>query len=178
MERLIVSEFADEYQDWLGDDQAQRRAGWLDLPIGDLGRNHVLTVSPTDAVHEVVRAMCSRGCGAVLVADAGELVGIFTERDLSSRVVCEGRDVELTEVRDVMTRRPEVLMENDTLGQALRMLVIGGYRHVPVIDELGCATNVVSVRRIMEHVAELFPEQVFNAPLDSQPPPVPRADGG
>lgn len=138
----------------------------------------MLTVKSTDTVHEAVRAMCSRGCGAVLVAEGAELIGIFTERDLTMRVVCEGRDAELTEVRDVMTRRPEVLRESDTLGQAFRMLVVGGYRHVPVIDEIGRATNVVSVRRIIEHVAELFPDQVFNAPLDSQPPPVPRADGG
>jgi len=113
MERVIVSEFADEYQDWLGDDETRRRAAWLDLPLADLGCNNVLTVSSTESVHEVVRAMCSRGCGAVLVAEQGELVGIFTERDLSVRVVCEGRDVETTEVRDVMTRRPEFLLECD-----------------------------------------------------------------
>lgn len=178
MERLLISEFADEYQTWLVENSRVTRALWLDLPIGDLGYNNILTVGPDESVHEVVRAMCGRNCGAALVVEGGQITGIFTERDLAVRVVCEGRDVEATAVRQVMTAHPQALLESDTMGQALRMLVLGGYRHLPVTDARGCATNVVSVRRIVEHVAELFPDQVFNAPVASQPAPRPCSDGG
>jgi len=178
MERLIVSEFADAYQDWPGDEGSAKHAVWLDLPIGDLGPNRVLSVSPDVSVRDAVRVMSDVGCGAVLVADGGELLGIFTERDLSVRVVCEGLSAEHTRVGAVMTPRPEAIDAGDTLGQALRTLLLGGYRHLPVVDAAGRAVNVVSVRRIMEHVAELFPDQVFNAALSSRPPPRPSRDGG
>ena len=81
-------------------------------------------------------------------------------------------------VRDVMTASPATVLETDTLGQTLRVLVLEGFRHIVVVNPCGIPTNVVSVRRIVEHVAEYFPDKVFNAPLDSRPPCAPVCEGG
>ncbi len=178
MEYVVVGEFSDEYQDGLGSSESPRNDAWLDIPIAELGSPRVVSASPSESVYDAALRMGEQGCGALIVVHCDVLVGIFTERDLCTRVICAGRDPRRTPLDEVMTTAPATVLETDTVGQALRVLVLEGFRHIVVVNACGTPTNVVSVRRIVEHVVEYFPEKVFNAPLDSQPPCTPVCDGG
>ncbi len=85
--------------------------------------------SVLDAVH----TMNARNIGAVVVLDpAGELLGIFTERDVLRRVIDGRLDYATTVLEDVMTRKVLCLTPDSTVEEALMMVNAYGCRHLPV----------------------------------------------
>ncbi len=63
-----------------------------------------------------------------------ELIGIFTERDLVSRVVAPRLDPDRTPVAQVMTATPETIAPDQTLCDALNLMYEHGFRHLPVMN--------------------------------------------
>ncbi len=89
----------------------------FDEPVKSvMERGSGLTVSPEERVWSATKLMASRQASAVMVVEAGRLVGIFTERDIVFRVVAVGLDGYATRIGDVMTRAPVTLMPNSLSG--------------------------------------------------------------
>ena len=117
-----------------------------------------------DPIFKVVDEMKAKGRGAVVVEEDGTLVGIFTERDLMSRLDHSDALWQHVIVRDVMTPNPTVIHPDDSLAEALRRLVLGKRRHLPVVDDAGRVLNLLSIRDILNFVASKFPEEMLNLP--------------
>jgi signal-transduction protein with cAMP-binding, CBS, and nucleotidyltransferase domain len=117
-----------------------------------------------DPIFRVVDEMKSKGRGAVVVEDHGTLVGIFTERDLMSRLDHADALWQHVIVRDVMTPDPIVIHPDDSLAEALRRLVAGKRRHLPVVDPAGKVLGLLSIRDILGFIASKFPEEMVNLP--------------
>lgn len=119
--------------------------------ICDLLRNQVTIFAEADqTVLEVARLMVQHNIGAVPVLREGQLVGIFSERDLMSRVVVAGRDSAHTSVSHVMTEDPLTVAPDDALETCMTLMKRHGFRHLPVCvgREL---RGVVSLRDILLH---------------------------
>jgi CBS domain-containing protein len=120
-----------------------------------------------------------RGC--VLVTEDGSLasplVGIFTERDVLLRIVDRGKNPATLPLEAVMTTDPEVLNLNGTIAHALNKMSVGGFRHVPVVDEDNRPVFVISVRDIVEFLVEAFPREVLTLSSDGSVPVVRRRYG-
>ena len=101
-------------------------------------------------VLETVRAMVERNIGAVPVIQCGELVGIFSERDLMRRVVAEGRDPRATCMAEVMTDDPLAVGTGEDLETCMTLMRRHGFRHMPVCHE-GHLVGIVSLRDILLH---------------------------
>lgn len=155
---MVRSEFHDSY-----DDPIAMRAEILDTPIGELPLRDPITVEADATVADAVEAMNDHHIGCVLVLREGRLVGIFTERDVLTKVVFK-HDAALTPIESVMTPRPEVLELDGTIAYALNMMSVGGYRHLPVVDRDGRPVAVLSVRDIVDYLVQLYPEDVLNLP--------------
>jgi CBS domain-containing protein len=115
--------------------------------IGEIMSGNLLTVEPSASVTDVVRQMHEREVGAVLVVDGGNLVGIFTERDVLHAVASghlEGN------VEALMSRHPETIDATDTTGHAAAMMIHGGFRHLPVEDG-GKLAGIISIRDLIRH---------------------------
>ncbi|MGE0483130.1 MAG: CBS domain-containing protein [Gammaproteobacteria bacterium] len=95
----------------------------------------VLTIQVTATVAKAADLMKARGVGAILVLEGVNLVGIFTERDALYRVVAEGRDPTSTQIAEVMTANPTTVRPDSPFGQALEIMHVGRFRHVPVVDQ-------------------------------------------
>lgn len=109
-------------------------------------------------VDEAARRMSYFNVGAIVIVDEqGKLIGIVTERDITRRVVAERRDPAKTLLREVMSANPDALRPSDTAEDALRLMRVRGYRHLPVVDE-GRLVGMVSVRDLYE-VTKLDIEQ-------------------
>ncbi len=76
--------------------------------------------------------MAEQRCGSILVCDGDELCGIFTERDLLTRVVAAGRDASTTRLGEVMTPDPDLIEASEPVIEAVRRMDEFGYRHLPV----------------------------------------------
>ncbi len=150
-------------------------------PLQSLPVRQPLIFSGSNTVTEAMRAMQNEHRGVVIVTDDGtpssKLIGIFTERDVLFRIVDQGRNPATLPLADVMTSDPEVLPEKSNVAYALNKMSLGGFRHIPVVDEEHRPAFVVSVRDIIEYLVEAFPREVFNLPEGGRPSP-PRAREG
>jgi CBS domain-containing protein len=123
-----------------------------------------ITLSQHVSVREAVEKMNQGRVGCVLVEDKGQLVGVFTERDVLTKVATRRLDVDRTTLEDVMTPDPEFLTPDDGIAYALNKMSVGGYRHIPLVDDHGRPTGVVAMRNIVDYLVDLFPDKVLNLP--------------
>jgi CBS domain-containing protein len=112
---------------------------------------------------DAVAAMRRWGVGCLLVTASGRVVGVFTERDLLTRVLAPGRPLD-TPMRQCMTADPVTVAPKDSVRTAIKRMQKGGYRHLPVVDELGRPLGILSARRVVHYLVEHFPALVFNLP--------------
>jgi len=146
----------------------------FETPVRSLHVPRAIAVAPETSVDDTVKRMVAAEQGCVLVTGpGGRVMGIFTERDLLLRVVAKGLDLVRTRVEAVMTRDPECLTLDDTLGYALYKMTVGHYRSVPVVDDEGGAVGVLTQQEGVKALAALFPGAVYNQPPRSfeQKPP-------
>ena len=127
-----------------------------------------VAVEADTATAEVVRLMQAGRVAAVLVCEADRLVGVFTERDVL-RLLARRADLS-PPVRDVMSREVATVTDRATVGDAIRRMSEGGYRHLPVVrgDDPATPTGMIDVRGIMRYLVEHFPDAIYNLPPHSE----------
>jgi CBS domain-containing protein len=104
----------------------------------------------SQSVLELVQAMVDRNIGAVPVLRDGELVGIFSERDLMRRVVAAGLNPATTHVSAVMTDDPLTVGPNEDVETCMILMRRHGFRHLPICEGK-LLKGLVSLRDIMLH---------------------------
>ena len=114
--------------------------------VADHMSSDLLTVAADDRLGEAAKRMVARAVGAVLVLDGERLEGILTERDLM-RAVAGGYSDE-ARVSEWMTRHPETIDASDETDHAASLMIHGGFRHLPVVDE-GRVAGIISIRDLM-----------------------------
>jgi CBS domain-containing protein len=97
-------------------------------------RSVMVTGTPRQTVHTAARAMAEHRCGSIVVLDRDRLVGIFTERDLLSRVVAAGKHPARTHLAEVMTRDPDTIAADADVAEAIRRMDEGSFRYLPVME--------------------------------------------
>ena len=130
---------------------------WSCLPgvhmerIHDVVRDRELySAQSGDSVLNVARYMVERNIGAVPVLRRGELIGIFSERDLMKRVVCERLDPATTLVDQVMSADPATVSPSESVENCMRLMRERGFRHLPVCEG-SKLLGVISLRDLLLH---------------------------
>ena len=159
----MAGEFEDEYSATIDDDLREIRGVLFNDTIAVLSPAEPICLSEVATVHEAVQTMLSRRQGGVLITDAaGRLTGIFTERDVLTRVLGKDLDARRTRLGEVMTRAPEALTARDRVAYAVHCMSVAGFRTVPLVDGDGRPIGVVTVNDVIRWLAGLFPEAVLN----------------
>lgn len=96
---------------------------------------HVHAVEPAATVLEAVRRMNEERIGCLLVREGEQVVGIFTERDVLTRVLDRGLDPGTTTVAQVMTTEPVSVRPGLTVHEAMAVVTEKRCRHLPVIED-------------------------------------------
>ena len=156
-----------------GGERAERvfDARILKEPLSVLPQHTPLCFSRDQTVSEAMHAMQKEHRGCVLVTYDGTpgspLTGIFTERDVLFRIVDRGRNPATLPLKDVMTADPERVKVSQPIGAVLHMMSVGGFRHIPVVDEENRPVFVVSVKDVVQFLVDAFPREILNlaAPL-------------
>jgi CBS domain-containing protein len=118
--------------------------------IGELIAGQTLTVlEPGLDVRTAAQRMAEVNIGAAAVVDAGRLAGIFSERDIMSRVVAKGLDPSGTAVGVVMSKELVVADPADDVDSALQKMYSIRARHLPVVDD-GKLVGMISIRDLLE----------------------------
>src|SRR5579862_7131159 len=94
----------------------------------------IYSIDAGSTVLEAARFMMEHNIGALPVVRNGELVGIFSERDIMNRVVAAGRNPGTAKVAEVMTSNPRSVDTEETVENCLFLMREFGFRHVPVCE--------------------------------------------
>lgn len=130
----------------------------MDAPVSVVLKRkgyRVLSVPPTVSVLEAVQEMNLHKVGCILIMDGPHLLGVFTERDVLTRVVAEERTPSACRVCDVMTTKPCTITEDSTIGQTMDLFHNMNCRHLPVVDpKAGRVVGMISIRDISRWLAD------------------------
>ena|SRR5947209_3136601 len=114
--------------------------------LADVMTRDILAVERDVRLPEAAARMVARSVGAAIILEGERLVGILTERDVL-RAVASGRDAEST-VEEWMTRHPETIEPADSTDHAAALMIHGGFRHLPVVED-DRVVGIVSIRDLV-----------------------------
>jgi CBS domain-containing protein len=156
-----------EAEEYLQADEAKSRVlddRMIREPISTLQPLKPVCVEKGASVAEAVRLMQEHHIGCVLVTESKRLAGIFTERDVLREVAGRKIDAETTPVDELMTSNPETLTPGDPIVYALNKMSLGGFRHVPLIDDSQRPVGIISVKDIVDYIVDFFSNEVLTIP--------------
>jgi CBS domain-containing protein len=128
--------------------------------IGLICQRDVVTIREADDLTAAAQRMREKHVGYLIVAEPDALdkalkpVGVLTDRDIVVAVVARGVDPHALKVGDVMTRKPVVITEDDSIEDSVREMRRIGVRRMPVISQGGNLVGVVSIDDVLETLAE------------------------
>ena len=107
------------------------------------------TIAPDQTVQTAILLMAEKNVGALPVLEAGQLVGIFSERDYTRKILPEGRDPDTTLVREIMTMSSIFVRPEQSIEECMYMMTFGQIRHLPVMiaDEV---IGIISIGDIVK----------------------------
>ena len=116
--------------------------------LAEIMRPEPIVVAPEDTLGEVAERMTAVNVGAVIVKDYGRMIGILTERDLLKAMAARVHTSE-ARVRQWMTEDPLTASADADCEEAAQVMLEHGFRHLPVVDDGGNVTGIVSLRRVV-----------------------------
>ncbi len=119
----------------------------------------VVVAPSTTTVLEAAGLMAENNVGSVIVSDDGQVLGIFTERDLLQRVVAAGKDPASVLLGDVMSSPAKTCCFGTDLQKCAQELAGGHIRHLVVIED-GALVGLIGLRDILDAELESSQEQI------------------
>jgi CBS domain-containing protein len=133
-----------------------------DQNVGVLHTDDYVVVSPHTPLSQAIEAMKQDEGGCVIISDDGRVVGIFTERDLLTKVLGEKVDLE-SPIGQWMQPNVETLSPEATVGDAVRLMNERSFRNIPLVKK-GELIGSISVFDIITYLAECYPKATMNLP--------------
>jgi CBS domain-containing protein len=119
----------------------------ISSPIGALlsqkGKT-VWSVSPETMVFDAIQMMSDKNVGALPVMRGDEVLGMFSERDYTRKIVLKGRSSRETSVGDIMSSSPLIVTGDDSVDRCMRLMTQNRVRHLPVVEN-GRLVGIVSI---------------------------------
>ena len=117
------------------------------------GSLEVFSIAADVTITELVRQLCKKHCGALLIVDeVGRLAGIVSERDVI-RQLDAGADFDQVTVGEIMTRELVSVDPDEDIHAAMDLMVSRKIRHLPVVSE-GEPCGLVTVRDLIHAIRE------------------------
>jgi CBS domain-containing protein len=112
--------------------------------IRDTMTSNPRTIETSTPVAEAARLMSSEDVGSLPIVEGERLVGMVTDRDITIRVVAEGKDPQSTTVGDVASRDVVSVDPQQNLDEAVRLMAEHQVRRLPVVEEDGRLVGIVA----------------------------------
>jgi CBS domain-containing protein len=137
-------------------------------PISSLTLGAPLVIERGTSLKNALNMLQEEKKNCLLVIDNDKLNGIITERDILLKVTGKGFDFELVTVDEYMTPDPEFLTKEDPIAYALNKMHVGGFRHVPIVNDNLFPTGLISIGDIISTIADYFSMEIINLPPNNR----------
>ncbi len=123
------------------------------MTISELVGGGVVSMKPTDTVRQAAELMKKAEVGSIAVEMDGALEGILTERDVLN-AVADFEDLDRALISRWMTALPDTFGPEMAVEDAADWMLATGYRHLPVVDEVGTVLGMVSIKDVLWAVTD------------------------
>ncbi|HEY5622092.1 MAG TPA: CBS domain-containing protein [Pontiella sp.] len=113
--------------------------------------HNVLTVKPDQHIHEALDQMEKISAGTSVVMDAGEVVGIISERDVIRKVVLQNKSIDEVNVGDIMSTTLTTVTPDTSLDDCMKLMTEKRIRHLPVLREK-TLDGIVSIGDVVKYL--------------------------
>jgi CBS domain-containing protein len=113
--------------------------------VADVMTRGVRTLAPHDSIVKAAQAMEELDVGVIPVCDAQRLVGVVTDRDIVLRGVAQSRQIEKTQLKDVMSQQPCCCDEDDSIETVAEKMREAQVRRIPVVNHDRQLVGIVSL---------------------------------
>ena len=131
--------------------------------VGHLDLSPYLSVEGEEQVKEVLQRMREDKRNCVMVMKQDRLIGIFTERDVLTKVV-DRPEVWNRPIHEVMTPAPQTVGKDDEVHRATDMMNKGHFRNIPVVDSEENVVGNLTHYAIIKFLCDRFPQEIYNLP--------------
>ncbi len=128
--------------------------------ISDLELNKSPVIEENATVLIAIEEMKKLKVNCLAVIKSEKLVGILSEQDIVRKAFSKPD----LKVKDIMTEDPVVLIRNDMVAYVFHNMQIGGFRHIPIVDEDYKPLHMVSAHDAISYILDFFPEEISNLP--------------
>lgn len=108
-------------------------------------------IKPGATVFEALELLAEKNIGALPVVEAGQLVGIFSERDYARKVILRGKSSKSTMVWELMTPRVYQLRPNRSIDEAMQLMSAKRIRHLPVVEK-GVLLGIITIGDVVQNI--------------------------
>lgn len=117
----------------------------------------VHTIAPGATVFDALKLMAEKNVGALVIMEAGQVVGIFTERDYARKIILTARSSKETPVRDAMTAAVMYVRPDQTSEECMALMTENRLRHLPIME----GGRLIGLVSIGDLVKDIISEQQF-----------------
>ena len=120
---------------------------------------NIFTISPESTVLEAISLMADKGIGALVVTDQDKVVGIFSERDYTRKIILMERTSKEATVSEIMTARVLTVTKSNSVEDCLNLMTDRHLRHLPVVENdklIGLISIGDLVKVVMEDQRKLI----------------------
>ena len=110
-----------------------------------------VSCTPGTSIREAAQLMVARNVSTLAVCEANRLIGIFTDKDLRTRVVAAETPLDHP-ISAVMTGNPRTLLGEASVAEAMAMMASGGFRHIPFLAANGNLAGILSATDILAYL--------------------------
>ena len=142
-------EFQDPLKNYSGPDyQDSLERALLEARIADMKIEPFTALAPDLTIEQVMTRMVQLEIACVLIVEEGRLCGIFSERDVLTKVADRFDEIKDRPISEVMTVNPVYVHRTDSPAKALNLMADSGFRHVPILNVDDKVVGVLGPRRV------------------------------
>ena len=132
--------------------------------IFSIGIKKAILKKEDASIKSVIESMQTSHSSCILIIKNNKITGIFTERDVVTKIVARNIDLKNEKIYDYMTSNPEILQSDDSIAFALNKMVEGGFRHVPIVHSQSRDIFVISMQDIINSIGNYYFDDIINLP--------------
>src|SRR2546429_1408556 len=118
--------------------------------VQELMTSNPCSIDSNKSVAYAAKMMRDENVGLAPIVEGDRLVGTVTDRDVTIRVVAEGKDPESTKVKEIASTDLVTVDPQQDLDEALRLMAQHQVRRLPVVENEGRVVGVLAQADIAE----------------------------
>ena len=132
--------------------------------IFNIGIKKAILKNEDASIESVIKSMQISHSSCILIVKNNKIIGIFTERDIVTKIVARNIDLKNEKIYDYMTNNPEILQWDDSIAFALNKMTEGGFRHVPIVHSESKDIFIISMQDIINSIGNYYFDEILNLP--------------